>query len=673
MTPSNDLKEIIINDGSHLVIGDTHTVNNILGDGRSMIHTAPNTSLFIEQEFTTHAYIYNRSSVVLAAVPEVTLVGTIFVQGHLMMANPMNQSLILSQPGKVKVDSTDMTSLSLHSLSVGENCEFTINNPSTTFSLITVDFLVYGAFTAGTLDIVGIDKFEVGTLATVEFDPETSDMYIGSDIDIRGAVALGKHVSVVYPCIQFILDAGTLTWPATSDIITIECDIVTINGMFSPGAVSFGSGVGHFTVGSSGTFTLTADGPVLVDSAIVSGKMYVTNLATFKSNSSVDERIDTFIVSYPTGVLELNKNNLPAQLNGTAQNDTCSTLMIKSLTIDKTFTASDISIGDGIDEITVNRFGDWSFTPCDVFRMDTLYTNGTITSTTPLEMEGIGVHKVREIYIEYGGTITLDSLVQSNKAWTGVSTVGVHDFKMYGKFYAGLLQNYVAGDEGWDKLDIYVNGTFYFESFGPFYIEYLYTNGRFECYSAINMTSSDSPLTIHVDSKGYVKFDSLVSSNWVEESAVNASQVLMDSSSYWSSGNTKWTVTTADISGRLYSHPYSDVQIVYFAVKNGGTVDFSRQTTMKGFNLTVNSGGTLDMAYQHTPDVATEGCEETRILYKEVDISGTARAGSLFIGPLGNGVQFCENIDISGTLDVSGGGYLYDQGPGKTLFSLVGI
>jgi len=283
----------------------------------------------------------------------------------------------------------------------------------------------------------------------------------------------------------------------------------------------------------------------------------------------------------------------------------------------------------------------------------------------PLELEGIGVHKVREIKIEYGGTITLDSLVQSTKAWTGVSTVGVHEFMLYGKFYAGLLQNYIAGDEGWDRLDIHVNGSIYFESYGPFLLEYLYTNGRFECYNAINMTSSDSPLTIHVDNKGYIKFDSLLSSNWVDESAVNASTLQMDSSSYWSSGNTKWTVTTADIYGRLYSHPYSDVQIVYFTIYSGATVDFSRPTTIKGFNITVNSGGTFDMAYKHTPEVTTDGCEETKIMYKEVDISGTARAGSLFIGPLGNGVQFCNNIYISGSLDVTGGGYLYDQGPGK--------
>lgn len=646
-------------------MGGNNAVTNVLGDGRSMIHLFADSTLSVEEQMTSHAHVYNGSSIIFGAVPEVTLVGTVYVHGNMYMGAASNHSLVLSDPGKLLIDSSDMTSISMHGLTVGENCELTISNTDT-FSLKTVELRVYGAFTTGELSLTTIEVFEVGSLGTIEFDPESSDMYIGADIDIRGQVSLGKHVSVVYPCTQFLLETGTLTWPVTSDIITIECEIVTINGQFSPGTVSFGTGVGHFSVGSSGIFTFTADGPVLVDSAAISGKMYVDNLATFKSNSSGDGRINTFVINYPNGLLQLNRNSLPAQLNNTALNETCSTLHIKDLTVDKTFTADSVTIGTGIDDVVVNRYGAWTFTPCDVFHMDTLYSNGTITSSAPLTLEGMGVHKVREIMIEYGGTITLDSNVQNTKAWTGTSTVAVHDFKLYGKFYAGLLKNYVSGDEGWDNLEIKVNGSIYFNSDGPFILDYFYTNGRFECYGPINMTSMDSGLAIHVDSKGYIKFDSLVSSNWVDESAVNATTLQMDSSSYWSSGNTKWTITTADISGRLYSHPYPDVQIVFLTILNGGTVDFSRQTTIKGFDLVVNAGGTLDMAYQHTPDVTTEGCEETRVLYKTLTVAGTARAGSLYIGPLGNGVQFCENILISGTLDVTGGGYLYDQGPGKT-------
>lgn len=668
---STDLTDIIINDGSHLVVATDQTVSNVLGDGRSMVHVGGNSTLHIQEEITSHGHVYNGSGMLLGAQPEVTIVGTITVHGHIMLAGgALNQSLLLSTPGKIIIDSLETTHLSMYALEVGTDCAFTIvNQMSNTFHLAVVEYKVYGDFSAETLLITDIELFEVGTAATVAFDPESSGMYLGPDIDIRGDVALGKHVSIVHPCQQFLLEGGTLTWPTTTDIITIECDIVNINGQFSPGTVSFGVGVGHYTVGGSGVFTFTADGPILVDTAAISGKMYVDNLAIFKSNSTTDSRISTFVINYPSGTLELNRNNMPAQENGTALNDSCSTLHISSLTIDKTFTADSISIGNGITDITVNRYGTWTFTPCGVFHVDTFYTNGTVTSTTPLDLEGIGVHKLRELHIEYGGTVTLDSLVQSSKAWTGVSTIGVHDVKLYGKLHAGLLQNHVAGYEGWDRLDIYVNGTFYFEASGPFVLDYFYTNGRMYTYGPVNMTSLDTGLIVHFDTKGYTKFDSLVSSNWVEESAVNATTVQMDSGSYWSTGNTRWTVTTAEIAGQLYSHPYPDVQIVYFTIS--GSVDFSRQTTVKGFDLSVGSGATFDMAYQHTPDVATEGCEETKLLYKTVTIAGTARAGSLFIGPLGNGVQFCTDIVISGTLDVTGGGYLYDQGPGKlqSLFS----
>ena len=664
---SNDLDQIVINDGSHLVMSSDHTVTNVLGDGMSMIHVANNAKLTVAEEMNAHAHIYAGCEMNFELEPAVQLVGSIYVQGDMNLSS-QNQTLILAEPASLTINSSTLSSIEAFGIEIQANTEFIIKNNE--FKFQTESLAIEGVFTAEILKLHNtITHFTVGPAGTADFEPDSSDMYMGSDIDIRGAVNLGKHISIVQPCNQFLLETGSLTWPSTSDIITIECTTVTINAPFTPGSVSFGSGTTDFTVGSSGTFTFTADGPILANTVSIAGKMYVNNMATLESGIAADNRIEAFAVHHPSGLLQLNKNTLPAQLNGTAQpNVNCSTLKIKSLTVDKTFEADDIDIDIGMDSISVGRYGSWNFGPCGSFHVHELYTNGTMTSKYPLTLEGFGLHKVHQIHIEYGGTLTLDSLSQSTKNWAGTSVVGVHDFQMYGKFYAGSLQNFVAGDEGWDKLDIYKNGTFYFEPEGPFIIDYLYTNGRFESYKSLNMTSVDTDLIVHVDTKGYVKFDSLISSGWTDESAVKAKQIQMETGSYWQSGNTLWEVEEAIIGGTLYSYPSSDAQFVYFTVTSGGNVDFSRTTVFKGHGFNVNSGGTMDIAYQHTPDDPSKGSNASELLFKTVDIAGTLKAGSLHIGHLGNGVQFCENIYISGALDVSGGGYLYDNGPGNLIY-----
>lgn len=629
-----------------------------------MIHIANGTILDIAEEMTTHAHIYNGSEIFFGA-STVNIVGYVYFQGMMGLNISANQTIVLVEPAVLTIDSLDTVVVIAYSIEMQANTEFHILNDMLPFHFEIQELIIDGSFTAGELDIINIKKWFVGPTGVVEFNPMRSDLYMGREIDIRGSVSLGKHVSFVQPCDQFMIETGTLTWPATPEIITIECEIVTINGPFTPGTVSFGNGTGDFTVGASGVFTFTADGPFLANTVSIGGKMYVNNLVTMESSRSSDNRIDAFAIHHPSGLLQLNKDSLPVQSNGTADpNVTCSTLKIKSLTVDKTFTADDINTDIGIDSISVGRYGTWTFGPCGTFHMNDFYMNGTVTSKYPLTLEGMGLDKAQQIHIEYGGTLTLDSEAQSTKAWTGTSTVAVHDFQMYGKFYAGLLLNFVAGNEGWDKLDMYVNASFYFEPADIFILDYLYVNGKFESYTKINMTSIDTSLIIHIDTKGSVKFDSLVTSGWTDESYISASQILTESGSYWQSGNTKWVVKEAILGGTLYSYPSSEAEFVYFTVTSTGNVDFSRTTYFRGHGFNINAGGVMDIAYQHTPEDTSRGSEASELLYKTIDINGTLRAGSLHFGHLGNGVQFLENVYISGSIDVSGGGYLYDNGPG---------
>lgn len=633
-----------------------------------MIHVAHNAVLDVYGEMSAHAYFYPGSSIHYYATPSIEIAGTMYVHGSLEFKNPNEQEVTLIEPAAVTFDSSSMTSMECKSFEIQTNAEMIIMNSSTYFNLSTTAITVDGEFSAYALNIANLKEFTVGYHGDVQFDPFYSDLYLGENIDIRGHVALGKHLSIVRPCNDFLLDTGSLTWPQTSDIIVIDCDRVDINTDFSPGIVSTGSGIEQFSVGSAGIFTVTADGPFRANTVAVSGEMYVENLVTFESSLSHDNRIEHMVVHSPNGRLEINSANTPAQNANIQSNQSCSILKVKSLTVDRTFIANDIDIAEGIDDVTVNMYGSWTFGPCAAFHMLDLYTNGTITSKYPLTLAGFGQNKVREIYIEYGGSVTLDSLVQSSKEWSGTSIFGVHDFKMYGKFLAGNLNNVVA-NEGWDQLDIFVNGTFYFQPSGDFILENLYVNGRFESYSTISMMGGDQYLVVRLGSSGYMKFDSLISSDWTESSSVIAELIETEYGSYWQSGITNWNVTQATFSGQLYSKPNSVVAIDFLTVGSGGNFVISCNAFMLGSGLNVNGGGTMNLAYQYEPDYSL-GYPYSKLIYKTVDVDGTLNAASLLIDH--NDDQFCENVYISGIVDVSNGGYMYDDGQG-TIFTTTDI
>ena len=660
-----DLADVIINDGSQLVFTQNQSAKSVLGDNRAVVYVVNGATVSAEVEWTTHIDVHENSSVILTSAESFTLMGTTTIRGHLGFNAPSTNTLHLTETAHLIIQSDAMNELSLHALTSLENSSVEILNAGV-FSLKTTVLDIGGEFTvSGSLFLEPvITHFSVGPHGVVSFDPLTSGMTLGTTVDISGKVTLAKHVSFV-GCDLFQISIGTIAWPSTEDLITIACDVVTINGPFSPGTVSFGSGVQTFTVGSNGTFEFIADGPIKADVMHIDGKMYVENLATFTSKSTEDSRINEITITHPNGSLVFNRGNLPEQEDSVPKESTCSTLHVRELSTNKVFNAGALNVGEGLDTINILTNGTWSLTPCDVFRVDTFISNGTFTSTTPITMRGKSLDKIRSLELEYGATMTFDSHAQSTKEWTGVSVLGVHEFVLNGDFNAGELQNFVTGNEGWDALRMNLNGSLYFLPNGPFYIDTLHVAGHFESYGALNMSSTDTNLIVEVGTTGMIKFDSLATS-FVEESYVTASQIVMNQGSYWSAGNAVWDVTHLTVGGRLYCHPYRDTTVAYFTVGRTGTVDFSRPNKIQGIDYVIESGGRMDMFFQHTPDDVTQGCEATRLLYKTVTIAGTMQAGSLYIGHLEDGVQFCRRVEISGTLDVTGGGYLYDSGAGET-------
>ena len=649
---SNYLDEILVNDGAHVVIYSSLKVSNIIGDGRSMVHFAPQTSVTLGGDMTTHCFVYEEATLNITT-PTVNVGAYLYVKGTL--ASTPDAVLTLSVPATVYLETQDVT---ISQLLIEETANMTVSSANDTVFNFQVDtFEVYGKFIAGPLDFHNITNFIVGSSAVVEFDPIDVDEHLGSNIEIRGAVTLGHEVSFKRPCTQLLIDSGSLFWEVTENTtITLECERVVINGPFAPGNVNFGEGIEEFSVGNSGTFTFTALGPAYMNGVAIAGRMYAQNYAEFKSKNGTGNKIDYFIIHYPSGSLTLNNDAQPGYDGNGAimENVTCSTLHVDNLIVDGTFTADTLDIGAGLESLSIN--GTFLFTPCGDYSIHELWVNGTMTSSLPLTLKGTNVERTHDFTITAHGIVKFDNNVLTSKEWTGTSELGIHNMEVSGEFHAGRMANRIAPDGGWDSLSVGQAGKLYFEPDGPFILDYMSVNGIFQAYSTIDIYTMrpEADLIIDVGSNANVRFDSLISSGWTNLSSVTAETFQTSSSSYVSVGDARLDIANLIIGGSFHAYPSQLISAYYFEVTGTGSADISRTVDIDGLEMVIS--GTLDVSYQHDPENSTDGSNPTHITYNDVTVSGTLRAGSIHME--------ANSLRVTGTMDVSGGGYISDTGPG---------
>ena len=654
---ANTLDVILVNDGAHLVLNSSTNVSYIIGDGRSMVHFAPETTVTLGNDMTTHCFVYE-DAVLNLTTASVAIGGYLFVKGRL--DSTPDAVVTLSKPATVYLETQD---IHISVLVIEEEASMSVSSINdTVFNFTIENFEVYGDFRSGPIDFFNITNFIVGAAGNVEFDPVDEDEYLGENIEIRGTVTLDHAVSFSNPCTQVIIDNGHLNWDiSNSPNVTIECDRVVINGPFSAGNVNFGDGIGDFSVGNNGTFTLTAIGPVYMNSISIAGTVYFKNYAEIKSKNGTDGKIDYVIIHSPKGKLYLNNNDQPGyDINGTETNVNCSILNAENVIIDGVFSADDLDIGvAGIESFSVNGNGDFTFTPCGDFKIHELYVNGTMTSSIPLTLKGTSIERAHDFTIDTHGTVKFDNDVLSTKTWTGTSRLGIHNVEVYGIFHAGRMENRIAVNGSWDSLSVAKGGKFYFEPDGPFILDYMSVNGDFRAYTPIDIFTMrpEKDLIISVGSTGAVRFDSLISSGWTNLSTVTAQTLQTSSSSYFSAGDTKFDLQSLSIGGSFYAYPSQVINAAYFEVTNTGSADISRTVNIEGQEMSI--AGTLDVSYQHDPEDSSLGCNATRVIYDDISVSGTFRAGSIQVDS--------HTLSVSGTMDVSGGGYLSDTGPGKRI------
>ena len=623
-----------------------------------MTHIAPDAVVTLGHDMTTHCYVYE-GGVLNLTTASISIGEYLYVKGRL--DSTPDAVVALTKPATVYFASQDIT---ISELTIEEEALMSVTSSDDAVFNLTLEKLeIHGEFTAGPTDLYGITDFLVGTSGEVTFDPVDEDEHLGENIEIRGKVTLGRHVSFKRPCVQLLIDFGRLSWPVTdSTIITMECERVVINGPFTPGIVRFGLGIEEFSVGNSGTFTFTAHGKIYMNGVAVAGTMNVQNLAEFRSNNGTNGLIDYFVIHSPNGKVYLDKSSKPMyNASGGEMDDTCNILRADHLIIDGILSAKNLDIADGIEELYIDDHGAFTFTPCAAFKIHEIYTNGSVASSIPLTLQGTKFEKVHDITIDTHGSIKLDNAVLSSKSWTGTSRIGVHSVKITGTMDAGRLENRIAEDGAWDSLTINKGGTFNFEPEGDFLIDSLSINGYFRAYKYINIrtTRPEQDLKIFINTYGKVYFDSLKTSGWTDLSTLTAYELKTASNSYFSAGDTKFDLQRMIIAGTMLAYPSEDISAPFFEVSHTGSVDISRTVNIDGQTMDIK--GTLDVSYQHTPEnPADAGCNETYVTYDSVTVSGTFKAGSLHVES--------KTLTVSGALDVSGGGYQPDLGPGELFY-----
>lgn len=641
--------------GSHLVVNANTTVSEVFADDTSMFHGLAESTIRLGRTLASNTAIYYGAILQFTDGSDITLDQDLDIKGKLAFDGLIK----LTIAGNLVLQSQD---LQIEELTVETEAKMTVVG-NRTFNLGLTKFSVSGLFKANSIHFLEtIEEFYVSSEGKVEFDPQSSEEYFGKIIQLNGIVDLKRHISIKYPCEMFSMD-GTLSWPATGETITLECTVVVINGEWKPGNLSYPSGLDRLSIGPQGVFHFTAVGPILTDSFSVAGEVNIANVAEFKSKNVSNERIEVFIV-HSSGSLKINTGKLPyiALDRDESKVETANHIRAVYLTVGGTLEANELTIGPGIDYITVEKKGVFTFQPVATFEVYKMKVNGVMKSTTSITLKGISDEQVHEVIVGPVGSLLFDN-------WSNASTFSVNSFYLYGEFHAGLLQNHFEGGDGWTTLDM--NGTMTFDPQRDFLCNNLIVDGSIKVKNPVNILSDSSTgMYFVVKSRGSIVLDYSVHSStdndfrgpWALRSNITADQFVMESGSRFNTGSAKWVVKSAEIGGTLNSYSLDTVDIEYFRITSTGNVNFHYTTHIVGISMTtessVDSKSVLNMAYEFSPTDLSSGSSDSFIeMSRNVTIGGELYVGSLRVNT--------DVLIISGSVTATGGGYLGGEGEGQ--------
>ena len=356
-------------------------------------------------------------------------IDTIEISGNLQVLSVANISgLTKARTGTINLASGGM---------------FTLNSQKDTgISIIRASNVeVNGTFLGGRISPVeGWDRVSVGPQGNLNL--ELTEELRTDKITVSGILEVTNNVSVrgyTSDRINKVLinSGGSLILNSQRvGISYLRILEVEINGRFLAGKASTVEGWNRLDVQPQGNMNIYFIGDFMVDDLEVSGTLEVTNNVSIRGYTK--QRTSRVVIN-TGGSLTLN-----SQKNGTSY------LRMSIVEINGKFFIGDASTMEGWDHLMVKPEGVMKIKLIGDFQVDRLEVSGNIEIENSVIIRGFSESRTRDLVINNGGSITLDSQKTSE-----VSIIRVYNVTINGQFRAGI----VSPGQGWNIFSIGLQGS----------------------------------------------------------------------------------------------------------------------------------------------------------------------------------------------------------------------
>ena len=505
--------------------------------------------------------------------------------------------------------------------------------------------------------LTGHQRLLVGQSGQMHLRTDRLDL---SNFVCNGSMVFSGNLQIVTNTFD-IGPTGKVLFTNKTSATVLQAHTIYVEGVFSPGLLSTGSGWQLLSIGPLGDFKFSTNNTVVIDILKIAGKLAIGGPIKLQKRDYSGKSL----ISIESGGSFILDNYSPC-VNGTKFNGT-SEILALNVTINGVFYAGRMNIGVGWDNLVVGSRGDLAFIPSGHVKIDQISVSGKLRTDTKvvIQSKAAGSEEMRKFHVNQGGLvqfncapltsyIELNSSQNSTELRSTASQLFAKDVDIKGMFNADRLYMGL----GWDRLYIGAQGSFTVYPIGWYSFDYCTIDGKFTSLSHLEIEGKSAkklPL-LRVGTTGHLKSvtnntDILVEHLLVEGTfetgllSIGTGLIHMNVTGSMTFNQTKqFLVNTTVISGSLQTW-----------------MPFTSSGKFIGQSLVVT--GTVKVDYEGVPQQSA-GLTSSMFIVNNVTVSGSMLVGSLHLAS--------DNVMISGVLSGSYGGALANKGPGAGAYSASG-
>ena len=639
-----------------MIINTDIRISSVFGDNSGAVILESNRTLVLGHTISGKFVSLDTSKITLTGDGVINFGSWVKIWGTIQSNNKI--SLNISDELFMKPQN-----LAAKEINITETGKFHYNLGNDVMTLDTNKLQVDGSLSGDMTSLNNFEILRIGKEGKIQFKPTSGGERLGFDIEIHGELNLGRALSISHPCDSFVIKSGGTVSFSTNDQFKFECTSVLIDGTFAPpGRINFGEGTKDFNIGNLGNFTFTPASDLLIDNLIVHGFMHSKTQATLRGK--LRDNIH-FLTVGETGELMLD-----TQSQDKRDWNISSEIGVHTCNIHGKLFAGLLKTevgGGGWDYLFVNDTGSMIFEPESPFLCNHIVVHGTLETIKPVILKSHNQDHPLLMTVGPQGSVYLDSsATHPNGPWNGMSLLQAEIYKSGAESVVSL-----------GHIDIKVNnleigGESMLDPSAPIKVDYLHvtSTGKINISKQVNIKGLSKNDVQNITLDGWVKFDSSVDHSKRLWSNRNGSQIdfkHLNIGGHLNAGlltvGTGWPLLNVDQKGILEFDP-KDIFNVEESTIAGKLISYSSMiggsTEYRGRKLSVLPSGIVDLNYRCQPDNDTSGCSLSVVRMQVIENGGSIRAGSMHV--------FADDVTVqtSGTLDVTGGGFMSSNGPGTS-------